>query len=322
MSYFSPQRISKFVNRVTPSPIRRSFEYYNEAASNTDYFGHPDPYYFTRPGFLSNEMAMVTRPFKRRRTTGPVRRRRRFKRVVRKFKKRARFQKARGRLAFANPRSSKIDVKYRVMQDVQNTILPHGILNQSLALDGINFGPARNERDSDAVFIKGIRTELVISCRNNDQTCFFNIAWVGVKDQGIFNTSTLQIDQNLAGGGIARSYGPTRSQVLDASGMNSLALTRAELNTDVLAVLKHKRYMLQAVGPTGGNSIQRGSTLIKKFWIPVKREFQYNAQTSGTSRSPMYVIWWVARHNANVGTVQSTVAEIQIRSIVAFIDSN
>lgn len=318
MSFLSPQRISKFVNRVTPSPIRRSFEYYNEAASNTDYFGHPDPYYFTRPGFLSNEMAMVTRPFKRRRVTGPMRRRRRFKRVVRRFKRRGRFQKRAGRLAFANPRSSKIDVKYRVMQDVSNTVLAHGILNQSLPLDGINFGPARNERDGDSVYIKGLRTEFVISCRNNDQPCFFNIAWVGVKDQGAFDSTTGQ----LISAQLARAYGPTRSGDLGGTTMNSLALHRAELNTNVLAVLKHKRYMLMAVGPTGGNSIQRGSTIARKFWIPVKREFKYISQTSANSRSPMYVIWWVSRHNANAGTVQATVAEIQIRTMVAFVDSN
>ncbi|AXH76772.1 MAG: putative capsid protein [Taphiavirus pestrotis] len=313
MSYFSPSRISKFVAKVTPSPIKRSFEYYNEAAGNTDYFGNPDPYYFARPGFLANQEAM--RPLKRARTM--PRRRRKFKRVVRKFKKRARFQKSRGRLAFANPRSSKVDVKYRIMTDTGTIIYPHGVLNQSLGLDGINFGPERNQRDSDSIFIKGIRTEFTVTNQNTDQPLFMNIAWVGVKDVGSFDGATLQLTPLL----LLRDYGIQRGQPLDNT-RTSLQLTRGELNTDIVAVLKHKRYMLQAVGPTGGNSIQKGSTLIKKFWIPVKREFQFNGTTSNLSRSPMFCIWWFSINNGNAGTVQATAARMQIRNIVAFTDSN
>lgn len=317
MSYFSPERISRIVNKITPSPIKRSFEYYNEAASNTDYFGNPDPYYFARPGFLANQMAM--RPRKRARTTAPVRRRR-FKRVVRKFKKRrASYARKQGRLAFAESKSRAIDVKYRVMVNIPTTIIAHGSINGIVTpLDGINFGQARNERDSDAIFIRGIRTEMIISNFNTTEPTFLNCAWIGAKSP----------ESTQGGGGglglnFFRGYGAERGEDFAAPAIqSSLELTRGEINTDHWAVLKHKRYLLQAQGGIAVGSIQRGSDRVFKWWVPVKREFKFERQTSPNSKTPIFFVYWVSKFLANGGTIQGTCARVQVRCITAFTDSN
>ncbi len=140
------------------------------------------------------------------------------------------------------------------------------------------------QRERDIVNLAGWKVRFQVH-NTFDVPVTFRFAVVSPRQT--FGTSSVQRNQNLL-----RSFGPERSLNLGI-GNSGITNSNNKINDDLYMVLYETSFEMGpdagATGYSGG--IQKNWHYMDK-WIPLKKQFRYNAGTSGKSETPVYIIYW------------------------------
>jgi len=309
---------------VTPvkKVLKRSFDDWNEASALFETPGAPNPYFFVTPEVVRSDL---NKPDYRSYFQMPVRkkmkmtvvRRRRGRRVVRKRtigRRRRSNWKVRARRQIGKPLQQKAAVKTALSSESLNFAMNNNTL-YSFDLDRIPLqGTGKNQRDSDRVNIRGIRT-MVSFCNSLGGSTgptglpnmiHVNFAWIGLKREDANNLELdfFRSDADQRGSGFANAP-PIFSKY-------------QAINTDKFVVLKHKRISLNPhLAGIPGYSYTR------KFWMPIKRQVVFEAPTDvQPQEGRMLFVCWAIGAFYNGGTTQADICRLSIRNVLFFTDDN
>lgn len=103
--------------------------------------------------------------------------------------------------------------------------------------------------------------------------------------------------------------GDDNDRDLDFSTARSyLDFTHKHINTDKYNILFHKKYLVQAGNANAASGSCAGSSpcyrQIQK-WVPLKRQLRYNDTVGASCESPIYIVRWCDRMDANTNDLPS-----------------
>lgn len=308
------------LNIVTPvKSLKRAFDDWN-VASQEENTGTPDPYFWLRPTNFQNMPVRKKRRLNRTVTRGRSRRRRRV------FRKRLRRMPARRKnLKFVGDRPSRgpfvKTVVNRTATLTMNT-LEHGDPDW-WSINYVKRGTAKNERDSSKIVCRGIRTEIFLYT-NPKEPVFLNMAWICNKSERALTDEFVPTQEDFF-----RSYDQFRSRSIGAPNpaYNGMEIHMNAINTDVWAVLKHKRMVFW--GRESNTYWDRGSFKIKRFWMPIKKEFRFNDdssipenETQIPNNGSIFLVIWASQADLPAGSTKANIVQYWCRNIMYFTDDD
>lgn len=300
----------------------RAFDDWNEASAFVETPGNPNPYFFLSRATFKSDRAkkpyrsyFQMRPFKKRRLNPPARRRR-VRRVFRRRRLRRRPSYKRRVLSkVGDTKTNLIPPKYRLTSQSIGVVTLQVNTLASWTINTCPKGTTRNTRDHDKIDCRGIRTDLYFQ-NMNVQPTIVNVAWIVNKAElAISDTNAINLVSFL------RGYEENRGYTLDGTACGTIEGAFGQINSDLWSIIKHKRYLLEGRLANQGLATNK-SYMMRKFWIPIRREFRFNNDTDAfPSNGNMYLVMWASLSNAGPATVLSNVVNYQQRTIMCFKDT-
>lgn len=182
--------------------------------------------------------------------------------------------------------------------------------NRTLYVDAINNiprGDGINERKRSIVNYRGAK--ICFDFRSIAASpCHLNVAVLAPKD------GTLTVNEN----DFFRGSGDRRARDFDLT-LTSQDFHCLNINTDKYTILRHKRYMLAAEGPTTVFEDNTSNSYVSlRWWIPVRRQLRYDEDQSTPESGKMFFVYWYDNFQRNSGSAVQQGTGVAMTRIVNY----
>lgn len=170
-------------------------------------------------------------------------------------------------------------------------------------------GTAINQRERNVINMRGIKLCMEIKSLCNEPL-YINVAVLAPKD-GVTAVSTNDFFRASGATERARDFSIT---------CNSNEFHCLPINTDRYTILKHKRLRIipQGAGTTTTVSLNGFSYANLNWWIPIKRQIRFNADTGSPVSGEVSLVYWADKFHTAAGTAISTDQFSVMRRAVAY----
>jgi len=174
-------------------------------------------------------------------------------------------------------------------------------------LTDIDQGTAINQRERRMVNLRGFK--ICMEVKNIATTpLYLNVAILSPKD-GAADVTTSDFFRG-AGANRGRDFG---------IGLNSNEFHCLPINSDRYTILKHKRYRLVPGNtPSDTASLNGYSYMNLDWWVPLKRQIRYDADTGQPESGKVYMVYWADNFSTAGGSAVNPAQMVVTRRVVTY----
>ncbi len=171
----------------------------------------------------------------------------------------------------------------------------------------------RSARERNVINISGIKICLEITSNVDRQPLYFHMAIVSQKGQ----TTTVTKTDFFRNDGVGTERGTDFDIGLSAQEFDCLAI-----NNDRYNVVKHTKILLD--GNNNGQYSTNGSTGTRSYkslhtYLPIKRQFRWNADTNNNPESDIFLLYWLDGFGAAAASPSVlSVAQVDLHAVIYF----